>query len=129
MEGIPALSMLSGVPRKRIWTLGLVILSSSAMATAGYMWPPVPPAAKTTRRVSVASFCVVGICSFGCWCSRERQQRCLRDLKWKKTERDQLTQCICVCVCVKESKRERCRACQDLGLSGRVSEKEDGREE
>ena len=27
--------------------------------------------------------------------------------------------CVCVCVCVKESKRERCRACQDLGLSGR----------
>ena len=47
----------------------------------------------------------------------------------KKTERDQLTQCICVCVCVKESKRERCRACQDLGLSGRVREKEEGREE
>ena len=37
--------------------------------------------------------------------------------------------CVCVCVCVKESKRERCRACQDLGLSGRVREKEEGREE
>ena len=106
MEGIPALSMLSGVPRKRIWTLGLVILSSSAMATAGYMWPPVPPAAKTTRRVSVASFCVVGICSFGCWCSRERQQRSLRDLKWKKKQREisklSVYVCVCVCVCERE---------------------------
>ena len=126
MEGIPALSMLSGVPRKRIWTLGLVILSSSAMATAGYMWPPVPPAAKTTRRVSVASFCVVGICSFGCWCSRERQQRSLRDLKWKKNRERSVN---CVCVCEREKGRERCRACPDLGLSGRVREKEKVREE
>lgn len=31
--------------------MGLMILSSSAMATAGHMWPPVPPAAKTIRRV------------------------------------------------------------------------------
>lgn len=76
--------------------VGLVILSSSAMATAGYMWPPVPPAAKTTRRVSAASFWVVGICSFDC--SRERQQSSLRDLdlgfscsvRGKEEEREEL---------------------------------------
>lgn len=44
-------SMLFCDPMKRIWVVGLMILSSSAMATAGYMWPPVPPAAKTIRRV------------------------------------------------------------------------------
>ena len=108
------------------------------MVTAGYMWPPVPPVAKTTwndastqkgkfflaksiqgrksRKSSLSplpspappqsssngrariflSWYNTRVKGFvfdllnGCRCSRERQQRSLRDLKWKKkTERDQ----------------------------------------
>jgi hypothetical protein len=76
--------------------VGLAILSSSAMATAGYMWPPVPPAAKATRRVLAASLWVVGICSFAC-CLMERQQRSLGDLQWKQIDQ-KLPECVCVCV-------------------------------
>jgi len=92
--------MLLGMPKKRIWTVGMTILSSSAMATAGYMWPPVPPAAKATRRVLAASFWVVDICSFESFacCLTERQQRSLEDLQLK--QRDQ-TVCVCVCVCAR----------------------------
>ncbi|KAM2146113.1 hypothetical protein ACFX1R_049594 [Malus domestica] len=39
------------------------------MATAGYMWPPVPPAAKTTRRLSTTAF----------WVARAWLLDCCRD--------------------------------------------------
>ena len=47
----------------------------------------------------------------------------------EKKQREISKLCVCVCVCEREKGRERCRACPDLGLSGRVREKEKVREE
>ena len=47
----------------------------------------------------------------------------------EKQNRERSVNSVCVCVCVCQRERERCRACLDLGLSGRVREKEEGREE
>lgn len=76
--------MLLGLPKNRIWVLGLVVLSSSAMATAGYMWPPVPPAAKTTRRLSngTASFWEARVWSLDCFRERQKVTLKLKVLTW-----------------------------------------------
>jgi len=97
------------------------------MATAGYMWPPVPPAAKATRRVLAASFWVVDICSFESFacCLTERQQRSLEDLQWKQIDQKLcVCVCVCVCACVRERERERERAC----LGGSARGEQEGRE-
>lgn len=75
--------MLLGEPKKRIWVVGLVFLSSSAMATAGYMWPPVPPAPKTTRRLSTAAFWVVRVWSLDCFRDRQKVIFNFKVLQWK----------------------------------------------
>lgn len=53
------LSIPVGVPTKRISVSGFRVLSSSAIAIAGDMWLPVPPAANITLRVSAVAAAVV----------------------------------------------------------------------
>ena len=48
-EGTTRHSMRSLVPAKAISVLGFRVLISSAIARAGYTWPPVPPAANKIR--------------------------------------------------------------------------------
>lgn len=74
---------------KRISMLGFDTLSSSAIATAGIMWPPVPPAANTTLRLFLVG--LLGSCGV-IWLSFvdsfiDRQHKILKDLCLVERER------------------------------------------
>lgn len=87
--------MLLGVPKKRIWQLGWASLSSSAMATAGYMWPPVPPAAKSTRRFSPETASSWAVMVFSLDCFSDRQLRIFKLLPFKtEYEREKERACL-----------------------------------